>query len=227
VHDRRECIPAYGVTDGPADRGSARRLAGEPCGEDPVVPLGDRLDDGLGVEGHGVDARVALPLTADRGELDQVRGEPVSRLRHDPGHVRTGPVDLVEEQHGRHAGPAQGPPDHDGLRLHAFDAGHHQHRRVEHGEGPLHLGDEVGVARGVEQVDGQVADRERGHGRADRDTAPAFQLHRVGLGGAGVDAAGLGEDACLEQQALGQAGLPGVNMRDDPEVEKCQGVTPR
>ena len=37
----------------------------------------------------------------------------------------------------------------------------HQHRAVEHAQHPFHLGDEVRVAGRVDQVDGDVADRER------------------------------------------------------------------
>jgi hypothetical protein len=108
-----------------------------------------------------------------------------------------------------------------------LDARHHQYGRVQHRQGALDLGDEIRVARCVHQVDGQVVDREGGHGRPDGDAALAFQLHRIGTGGARVDAAGFGDDARFEEQALGQAGLAGVNMGDDPEVQERQRATPR
>ena len=47
------------------------------------------------------------------------------------------------------------------LRLHALDAGEHEHRAVEHVEDALDLGDEVRVAGRVDQIDVQVAERER------------------------------------------------------------------
>jgi hypothetical protein len=72
------------------------------------------------------------------------------------------------------------------------------------------------VTRRVQQVDGQVAEADGGDGRADGDAALPLQLHGVSPGGPGVHAPGLGDRPGLEQQALGQAGLAGINMRDDP-----------
>src|SRR5205814_247178 len=182
VHDRGERVPAYPAPDRPPDIVVPQRFAGEPRGEYRVVGLGDRLDDGLGGKGQRPYPHLLVPRTGDLGQHDQVRGEPVPRLRQDPGHVRPGPVDLVEEQHGRYPDPAQRPPDHDGLRLDPFDAGHHEDGRVEHRQGPLDLGDEVGVARGVEQVDGQVVDREGGERRPDG----AAERARVVVVGGGI-----------------------------------------
>ena len=61
---------------------------------------------------------------------------------------------------------------------------------------------------------------ERHHGGLDGDAAAAFQLERVGLGAAGVDAADLVDHPGGVQQPLGQAGLTGVDMREDAEVER-------
>ena len=51
--------------------------------------------------------------------------------------------------------------EHARLRLHALDRRDDEHRAVEHEQRPLDLGDEVGVTRRVDDVDGEVADRER------------------------------------------------------------------
>jgi len=71
----------------------------------------------------------------------------------------------------------------------------------------------------VHEVDVEIAEDERRHCGADGDPAPTLQHHRVGAGRARVDAPGGADNARLEQQALGQAGLAGVNMRDDPDIE--------
>src|SRR4051812_1480213 len=59
---RRERAPAYALPDRPADRGATRRFTGEPRGEYPVVHVRDRLDNGLGIKGDGVDAGIPLSL---------------------------------------------------------------------------------------------------------------------------------------------------------------------
>ncbi len=51
--------------------------------------------------------------------------------------------------------------------------------------------------------------------------AGAFEVPRVGLCRAFVDAAGRGDDAALEEDAFGEGRLTGVDMRQDPEVEFC------
>ena len=88
-------------------------------------------------------------------------------------------------------------------------------------EHPLHLGDEVRVAGRVDQVDRDVADDERHDGGLDRDAALPFQRERVGLGAAVIDAADLVDDTGGVEQPLGQAGLTGVDMRQDPQVQRA------
>ena len=69
-----------------------------------------------------------------------------------------------------------------------------------------------------------VADRERHHRGLDGDAAAAFQLERVGPGAAGVDAADLVDHTGGVQQPLGEAGLTGVDVREDAEIERSQVV---
>ena len=54
----------------------------------------------------------------------------------------------------------------------------------------------------------------------DRDAALPLERERVGLGGAGIDAADLVDDAGGVEQPLGESGLTGVYMRQDPQVER-------
>ena len=53
----------------------------------------------------------------------------------------------------------------------------------------------------------------------DGDAAGPFQGERVGLGAALVDAADLVDDSGVVEQPLRQAGLTGVDMRQDPQIE--------
>ena len=105
------------------------------------------------------------------------------------------------------------------LRLDALDGGDHEHRPVEHGQDPLHLGDEVRVARRVDQVDVDVADGERRHGRPDRDPALTLERQKVRLRRSVVDAADGTDHAGLVQQPFCESGLTRVYMRQDPEVQ--------
>ena len=142
-----------------------------------------------------------------------------------PVRVGAGAVDLVDEQQRGQPQPAQRAHQHPGLRLHALHRREHQHRAVEHAEHPLHLGDEVRVAGGVDEVDRHAADRERDHGGLDRDPALPLQRERVGLGAAGVDAADLVDHTGVVQQPLGEAGLTGVDVRQDAEIEQGHGAS--
>ena len=106
-----------------------------------------------------------------------------------------------------------------GLRLHALDGRQHEDRPVEHDERALDLGDEVRVAGGVDDVDRQVAERERHDGGTDGDAAAALEREGVGLGGAGVDGPRAVDDSRLVEEPLGECGLTGVDVRQDAEVE--------
>ena len=67
--------------------------------------------------------------------------------------VRTRQVHLVEKQQGRDVVAAQELPESLGVGLYAVGAADDQNRIVRHGHGPLGLGGEIYVARGVDQGD--------------------------------------------------------------------------
>ena len=171
------------------------------------------------------DTRVASAEVCHRGHRRRGREQRVRQPTEHPVVLRTHPVDLVDEHEGRDAQSLQRPHQDAGLCLHAFDRGDDEHRAVEHVEHPLDLGDEVRVARCVDQVDRDVAEHERHDSRLDRDATLAFQRERVGLGAAVVDAADLVDDAGGVEQLFGQAGLAGVNMRQDPQVQCSQRIS--
>jgi hypothetical protein len=172
------------------------------------VLLHDRLERRLGcAEVHRLAHRDDLPGEF-RGDLLQYAVV-----------LRAGPVEFVDEDQRRDAQTLQGAHEYARLRLDALDRRDDQDRAVEHAQRALHLGDEVRVARGVDQVDADVADRERRDGGLDRDPTLPFERERVGLGTSVVDAADLVDDSSGVQQPLGQAGLSGVNMRQDPKIQ--------
>ena len=128
-------------------------------------------------------------------------------------------VDLVHEDQRRDAEPLEGAHEHPGLGLNALHGRDDEHGPVEDVEHPFDLGDEVRVAGSVDEVDGDVVDGERDDGGLDRDTPLAFERERIGLSAACVDAADLVDDAGGVEQPLGQAGLTGVDVGQDPQIE--------
>ena len=79
----------------------------------------------------------------------------------------------------------------------------------------------------VDEVDREVADEERGDRGPDRDAAFALELERVGLGGAGVDAADVIDGAGGEEESLAEGGLTGVDVGEDSEIERAHGASCR
>jgi hypothetical protein len=75
-------------------------------------------------------------------------------------------------------------------------------------------------ARRSAAVDGDIADHERHHRGLEGDAAPTFEVEEVCVAGAVVDAAELVDDARGMEQTLRQAGLTGVDMGQDPEVQR-------
>ncbi|MGC4110666.1 MAG: hypothetical protein QM747_09630 [Nocardioides sp.] len=165
------------------------------------------------------ERRRPRPEAGGRAHRQDVGGQPSADRVEDPVDVGAGPVDLVHEQQRRHVQPLQRPHQDPRLRLHTLDRREHEHGAVEHPEHPLHLGDEVGVAGGVDDVDREVAEWEGHHGGLDGDAAPALDRERVGAGGAGVDGPRCVDDSREVQEALGESGLTGVDVGQDAQVE--------
>ena len=187
-------------------------------GQQGVVVPGQDVEGGGRSEPGGEAGRAGAeagggPHRHDRG------GQPRRDLPQHRLMARPAPVDLVDEEQGRDAQPPQRPHQHPCLRLHPFDGGDHQDDAVEHAEDALHLGDEVRVAGGVDEVDGHPVEREGDDGRLDGDAAPALQGEGVGAGVPVVDAADLVDHPGRMEQPLGQAGLTGVDMGENSQVE--------
>ncbi len=209
--------------------GRQRRLVADVRPEDRLVVLGEDLGQraalGLVVRRERLDGDLAPAGVADGSHRDDTGREPPRHRLDDSLGVGAGPVDLVDEQEGRDAEPAKRAEQQRRLRLDALDRGHDEHRAIEHAEDALDLRDEVGVAGGVDEVDREVAHQERGDRGPDRDAAFALEVERVGLGGAGVDAADAIDGAGGEEEPLGEGGLTGVDVREDAEIERAHGAS--
>ena len=221
VHERALRLRGKRLVE-PKER-DARLVIVDVRGQNPLVPLGEhfgqpRLNSGFCVPRR--EARVSCSEPMRGPDRDDRRCQPLRDRPQDAFVTRSGTVDLVHEDQRRNVQPLQGPHQKGRLRLHAFDGGDHEHGAVEHAQHPFHLGDEVRVARRVDQVDGDVVDRERHDGGADRDAALLFQRHGVGLGRARIDAADLVDDTGCVEQPLGESCLTGVYMRQDPQVQR-------
>ncbi len=209
---------------GPVQLVRGRRRAVHERGEDARVDLGDRLRRGRGGEGPGPGAGGRRADAVDVGERDDVRGQTAADVRQQGLGPGARAVDLVDEDQRGQPQPPQGPHQHARLRLDALHGGQQQHRAVQDLQGAFDLGDEVGVPRGVDEVDLGVACRERGDRRTDGD--PALPLDRavVRPGVTGVDAAEPVDRARVEQQPLGETGLTGVDVGQNPDVQGVRGV---
>ena len=183
--------------------------------KDGLVVLGKRLDQG-GTTGVGRRPRRQDP-----------RRQPSLHLGHDTVHVCPRAVDLVDEDQGRDVDPLQRAEQQRRLRLDALHRRDDEDRPVQDAKDAFDLGDEVGVAGRVDEVDREVAQEERGDRGPDGDAAFAFEIERVGLGRAGVDAADLVDGAGGEEEALGESGLTGVDVGEDAEVERAHGTSCR
>ena len=134
--------------------------------------------------------------------------------------VRAGAVELVDEAEARHAVAIRLAPDRLRLRLDAGHAVEDDHRAVEHAEAALHLDREVHVPGRIDDVDAMLApERGRGRGR-DGDAALLLLRHPVHRGRALMDLAELVDLLRVEEDALGDGRLPGVDMRDDADVPR-------
>jgi hypothetical protein len=82
------------------------------------------------------------------------------------------------------------------------------------------------VAGGVDQVDVEVADRERRDVVLDGDATTTLECERVRRRVTAVDRAEAGDGPGVEEEAFGETCLTGVDVREDAEVERRQGCSP-
>ena len=226
----------------PAAPGLLGQVSAQPGRRQAGLVADERAQDGVVVLGQGLrersavlgvtrrkrnDRRLARAWVADPSHRDDARRQPPGHRVEDPGRIGPSPVDLVDEDQRRDVEPLEGAEEERRLRLDALDGRDDEHGAVEHAEDALDLRDEVRVARGVDEIDREVADEERGDRGPDGDAAFALEVERVGLGGAGVDAADVVDGAGGEEESLGESGLTGVDVGEDSEIERGHGASCR
>jgi hypothetical protein len=102
------------------------------------------------------------------------------------------------------------------LRLRPIKRVHQQQHAIHHFQDAFHFTPEIGMSRGVDNVDGGAAPVDGGVFGFDGDALFLFQVHRVhgavfhGLVGP--------VDAAFAQQFVHERRLAVVNMRDDANV---------
>ena len=178
----------------------------------PSVGPGQRRLTGLGL---AVDDR-ELDLLGRRVEVE----EQLVGLVDDLGDARVRAVDLVDDQDDRLVLLQRLAEHEPGLRQRALGGVDQQGDAVDHRQPALDLTAEVGVARGVDDVDEQVLAADRGVLREDRDALLALQVHRVHdpvLDRALVDRVGVVGTA-LQQHRVDERGLAVVDVGDDRDV---------
>jgi hypothetical protein len=77
----------------------------------------------------------------------------------------------------------------------------------------------------VDDVDREISDSQRRDCGSNRDAPLTLQRERICLGGTGVNTADLIDDPSGKEQPLGQGCLTGIDMRQDPQVERTERQT--
>ena len=170
-----------------------------------------RLQTGAPVEGAGVDHRKVRLLVFGPQVHEEVEGRIHHRRR-----ARRRPVDLVDHHHNLVAALQRLAQHETGLRHGPLDRVNQQDDAVHHVHYALDLAAEVGVAGGVDDIDGVVAvEYPRVLGQ-DGDAALALEVVRVqhALGHFLVGPEHVG----LAQHAVDQGGLAVVDVGDDGHV---------
>ena len=177
-----------------------------------VVPH-DRL------HGHQVDDALKLFFLADR-QLNRYRtriealADGVDRMLEVGAHL----VHLVDEANARDPVLIGLPPNGFRLRLDAMHGIEHGAGAIEHAQRTLHLGGEVDVAGGVDDIDANVFPETGGSGRGDGDAALLLLRHPVHRRRAFMDLTDAVRASCIEQDALRRGGLTGIDVSHDADI---------
>ena len=184
-----------------------------------VLAVGVLLGEAHGTHLQQVHDAGELALGAD-GEVQDDRGgvEPVTDRLDGELEVGAQLVHLVDEADARDVVLVGLAPHGLGLGLHTLLAVEDRDGAVEHAQAPLDLHREVHVAGGVDNVDLVVVPEAGGGGGGDGDPALGLLLHPVHRGGAVVGLTDLVVDAGVEQDALGDGGLAGIDVGHNADI---------
>ena len=128
-------------------------------------------------------------------------------------------IDLVHDHNGANAAGERLAEHELSLRQHAFGGIDEQDGAIDHAEDALHLAAEVGVARGVDNVEARPLPDDAGALRQDGDAALTLEVIAVqrALGHVLVVTEGAG----LLQQSVDERSLPMIDVGDDGDVCEC------
>ena len=193
----------------------------EGLGDRHVDALAARLDPLRGAtdQVHHPGQRHLLIAAADRiGDHQRSRAQLLADRRRAGEDICSGALTLVHERERREATPLHLTPDRLRLRLDPAGRVHHHDGTVEHAHAALDLDGEVHVPRGIDEVDLTPGPPDSGRGRRDRDPALPLLGHPVHHGGPLVHPPDPWLATAQVQDALGQRGLTGVDVRADADV---------
>ena len=181
-----------------------------------VCHLAAKLGRALTVAGHGIDDR-EFDLLLGGVQVD----EKIIDLIEDLGRPGVIAVNLVDDHDGRQM-QFEGFREHEpGLGQRAFGRIDEQHDAVHHAQRALHFAAEVGVTRGIDDVDLGLTIL---HGRVlghDGDAFLALEIHRV------HDPFGhllvVPEDPTLPEHGIDEGGLAVVNVSHDGNIAERSG----
>ena len=168
---------------------------------------------------HQVDDAGKLRLFANRNlNRNRPRTQPLHDRRRRVLKVRARLVHLVDEADPRNLVLVRLPPHRLRLRLHTLHRIEASARAIQHAQRTLHLGREVHVAGGINDVDANAVPRTGRRSRGDRDATLLLLLHPVHGGRALVHLADTVIHARIEENALGRRRLAGVDVSHDADV---------
>jgi hypothetical protein len=147
----------------------------------------------------------------------------VSQLIANTEWVGTLPVTFVDERNPRNVVALHLAVDSDRLRLNAGDGAQNQNGTIENTKSTLHLYGEVHVSGGVNDIDVVALPLAVCRGGLNRDASLTLELHGVHLRSNAVFTTDIvdGMDPIgVEQNALCQGGLTGVNVSANSDVPK-------
>ena len=181
-----------------------------------VPGAGFRLQRGVAVQCRGIHGVEVQLLVRGAEAVEQVEG-----LVEHPARARAGAVDLVHDHDRLEAHRERLLGDEARLRHRAVHRVHQDQHRVDHRQHALDLASEVGVARGVDDVDAVFLAVRRGPadgGVLGKDGDATFLFQVVAVHHAFGGDRALAEGARLLEQLVNKSGLAVVDVGDDGDV---------
>ena len=196
--------------------------------EGALAGLSGGVHDGDVHEGVHVDVDALVHEVFTQGE------QQVGRLGDDLVDTRVGAVNLVDDDDDGQVSLEGLAQDEAGLREWAFGGVNHEDDAVDHGQAALNLAAEVGVAGGVNDVDGDAVLKAQGlRGGAaivdggvlgeNGDALFSFKIAGVHDALAGLfDRVTLGERSGLPEHCVNQRGLSVIDVCNDRDVSQVE-----